>query len=320
MQPNKFVKIILLIGLFVSSCGHAESVQKFSPITSSSFAEVNAKDGDNGFLAEYFAGSDFSGTPATTRLEGFVGADRSLVPAVAGKNFSVRWTATITPIRSGIFTLSLRAAGSAVLKLDGKILLANAGDRPFAERSTAVMEMDSAKPYELVVELKNSDGMARIAAEWAEPKMVSKSASAVDNYVEPVVGPAPGSAIGSPMEWQNDAYKLQSAADGTLLLMEKKSGASAVFKPQFTVVWQREGAGSKMDGKGGKYLDDGPVGAVNYVVPSWDKETDFLKAARPRTKVTAAKVEADGQSARWIFSRPSRANSCMTCTWNVRSW
>ena len=57
-----------------------------------------------------------------------------------------------------------------------------------------------------------------------------------------------------------------------------------------------------MDGKGGKYLDDGPVGFINYVVPSWDKETDFLKAARPRTKVTAAKVETDAQSARWIFS------------------
>ncbi len=81
----------------------------FSPIASGSLAAINTSNGDVGFLAEYFAGSDFKGSPVNSRFEGMVGVDMIGKEAVSGtgsNGYSVRWTASVTPSRSGRYPIA----------------------------------------------------------------------------------------------------------------------------------------------------------------------------------------------------------------------
>jgi hypothetical protein len=265
----------------------------FTPITSGPRAEINAKDGDAMFNADFFASADLSGAPVTSRLDATVGA--------AGPGRSARWSATLTPKQTGGFPIGLRSIGSAVLKLDGRTLLRHDATRnDFAARSVANVPLAANKPYELIVEFLNPTGKGRVVAEWAEPEPL-RSSGPPPARPELQAGPAASAVIGGANVRENDAYTLATQADGSLLLTEKSSGARAVFRPEFAVVHQRAGSESKLDAKGGKFQDDGPMGDTNYVVPSWDKETDFLVAAHPRTRLRATMVVETGAKVQWTF-------------------
>lgn len=295
---------IIFFALLLCFSGLLEAAPEYLPISTQPFAELNTKDGDGGWMADYFAGSDFPGEPVTSRIEKSIGSAQELPPAVAGKTFSVRWTATITPKQSGQFIFRLRTKCSVVMKLDGETLLESSTGEGANPKSTVKVEMESAKPYELVVELPKSEGKVDVSVEWTKPQESKVTKEPVETYVESVVGPETGSRIGEAMEWKNEIYSLQSKTDGTMVLTEKKTGASAIFNPQLMVVWQNRGSETKMDPKGVKCKDDGSVGSINYVAPSWSKETDFLKVARPRTLLNATHVEAQGKGARWTFTNP----------------
>ena len=274
---------------------------KFLPLASGPLGDVNAKDGDSGFYAEYFAAPNPAGAPLTGRLEATPGAAPA-PGALAGKAHAARWTATLTPRRTGNYTFALRSIGASILKLDGKRLLS----RPAAStlinyRTLATAPLETGKPYEVVVELRDPTGKGQIAVEWSPPTATATPEPQRPSTTEAVAGPAPGTRIGAPATLQNDAYRLDSQEDGTLLLTERASGAAARFAPEFAVVCQPPGRQSKLDAKGGKYQDDGPVGATNYLVPSWDKETDFLAAAHPRTRLRAASATLAGNSLHWTF-------------------
>ncbi len=167
--------------------------------------------------------------------------------------------------------------------------------------------MEATKPYELVVEFHNPTGKARIAAEWAPPTPLARADQTMPAAVIPEIsaGPKPGTKIGDETVLQNQTYRIESKADGTLVLIDKATGASASFSPTFAVVYQPKGNETKMDPKGGHYQDDGPVGNTNYLVPSWNKETDYLVAAHPRTKLHASSLTVRDDKIQWIFPAQS---------------
>ena len=273
----------------------------FVPLASGEFGEINAGDGDAAFNTDYFNSPDFSGAPVATRLEGSVGAALTGIPGIGDKGYSVRWSATVTPKRSGVFPLSLRSVGAATVRVDGRTVLEHDATRAdFAARSVAKVTMLAARPYEIAVEFRNPTGRGRVALEWAEPAPVEAAGSGTVR-TETVAGPAPGTSIGAAAAQENAACALAFAPDGSVVVTEKASGARATFRPEFAVVHQPPGQESKMDTKGGKYQDDGPVGDTNYVVPSWDKETDFLVAAHPRTRLHASALEPAAGGWRWRF-------------------
>ena len=271
-------------------------------------ADVNAKDGDAAFNSDYFASLDFTGKPVTSRLESTVGGG-SKIPGITG-GYSGRWSATVTPKHSGIFPISLRSIGAATLKVDGKVLLQRPpGAADFTQRSLGKVELAVGKPYEFVIELRNADGKGRIAAEWSTPQPLTAGAGKIVARAEMRVGPTAGVKVGVAATLNNEAYSLASQPDGSFILTEKSSRVSATFAPEFSVVWQPPGSESKMDAKGGKY-QDGELGWMNYVVPSWDKETDFLVAAHPRTRLRASAVSIGDNKIKWSF--PAQAGYTLT--------
>lgn len=300
------ISTMIFIAALACAVGAAAAPKKapskapqYTPLATGPLGDLNAKDGDSGFMAEYFAKPAPTGTPLATRLEPTPGG--APPAALSGKPGSARWTATLTPRRSGLFTLALRSTAAATLRLDGKILVRRpATASSFAQRSLATAALEKGKPYELIIELRNPTGRGQLAAEWAATDSLTPQPRRAA-LPETFAGPAPETPIGQPATLQNAAYRLDSQPDGTLILTERATGAAARFAPEFAVVCQPPGQEAKMDAKGGKYQDDGPVGATNYVVPAWDKETDFLAAAHPRTRLRAASATLSQNALTWTF-------------------
>jgi hypothetical protein len=301
ITPCLSLVALLVFSRATFAASPAGSAAGFQPIAAGALADVNAKDGDAAFNTDYFASADLSGPVATSRLEGDVGGARTMATGLGAGGYSVRWSATLTPKVSGTFPIALRSIGAAELAIDGKVVLRHDATRnDFGVRSVAKLALAANKPYELVVEWRNPTGQGRIAAEWAEPAPLGPAAESAVR-VETQAGPAAGMVIGTRSIRENGTYSLTTQTDGSLLLLEKSSGVQAVFRPEFVVVHQRPGNETKMDPKGGKYQDSGPVGDTNYVVPSWNKETDFLAAAHPRTRLRAMAVVESGPKLRWEF-------------------
>ena len=268
----------------------------YTPLGIGPLGEINARDGDRMFNATYFNNAVLAGAPAVTRLEAYVGAEAELPPAVAAPRFSARWTGTLTPAVSGVFPV--RVTGPLSLRVDGR-LLASVPDNSTGP-ATAQLPMKQGRPYEMVIESAGLERGTRVAVEWGKPAPLPAEA-ATEEPDEARAGPPAGTAVGAVVTMENSAYRAESRPDGTLVLTEKRSGAQAVFAPEFAVVHQPAGRETKMDPKGGKYLDGGPVGNTNYVVPSWEKETDYLVAARPRTRLRASAVRAEDGHLVWEF-------------------
>jgi beta-glucosidase len=126
------------------------------------FIPVSGK--GHGLTAEYFTNTHFSGTPIVERTEpnidfGWYNAGPD--PRVGMGEFSLRLSGKITPIESGLYTLTLGNTDISRLFLDGKLLLENnIGKIPLSQiwddpsrilKSTRV-ELEVGKTYDLSVE------------------------------------------------------------------------------------------------------------------------------------------------------------------------
>lgn len=261
----------------------------FAPLATGPSGALNSENGDGGFLVEQFANATLSGEPASTRLETTI----SLPPAKGAR--SLRWTTALVPRRTGSHAFALRSTGPATLKIDGKTVVTAKGD---GSRATGEAALAANKSYAVVIELRDPKGTATLAAEWSAP---SADAMPSQKQVAAPVVAAPRVKIGAPVTLKNDAYSLASSAEGVLTLTELATGAQATFAPDVSVVFQPGDTGKKLDAKGSRYVDDTAVGGTNYIVPAWDKETDFLVAAQPRTTLRPTAATNASGTVRWKF-------------------
>ncbi|HWL15558.1 MAG TPA: PA14 domain-containing protein [Opitutus sp.] len=268
---------------------------EFSQLGVGSLGEINARDGDRAFNAAYYDNAVLAGAPATTRLETYVGSEADAPAGLAAPRLSARWTGTLTPAVSGVFPV--RVSGPIALRIDGKLL---AETEAGADPATVHVPMRQGRPYEILVEAANWERGVAVAVEWGRPAPLPEEATS-EPPAEIQAGPVADASIGNAATLENESYRADSRADGALVLTEKRSGARAVFAPEFVVVHQRKGQQTRMDPKGGKYLDEGSVGNTNYVVPSWEKEADYLVAARPRTRLHANAARQEGDRIVWDF-------------------
>ncbi len=284
----------------------AHAAPDYFPVTTGSLGAVTARDGDSGFDAAYYAKPRFAGDAVMTRFETRIDATTTALASAipAGRHGSARWSATLTPARTGEYPLALRATGAATLKIDGKTIIRRAavlGD--FDTRSTGSITLEAAKPYDITLEFPNTDASGLIALEWSNPLAATASASAKNTTpAETTAGPRPGERIASPVRIENASYTVDLQADGTIALIEKRTGARASFAPEFLVVFQPAGRETKLDNRPGKYTDGGPVRGTNYLVTSWAKETDFFTAAGPRVRLRATRITQENNTLRWEFS------------------
>ncbi|MFN2285756.1 MAG: glycoside hydrolase family 3 protein, partial [Anaerolineae bacterium] len=109
-----------------------------------------------GLLCEFFNNADLFGTPVASRTEPNIADWRIRLPeGVNDKEFSVRWTGTLTVPNSGRYTLQLRNACIARLYLDDNLVLeATPGEEEGWLNSTAqtFMTLEAESAYALKVE------------------------------------------------------------------------------------------------------------------------------------------------------------------------
>jgi predicted esterase len=86
--------------------------------------------GGDGVLAQYFANTNFSGSPALQRVERSLDFDwETSAPGtgVPGDRFSARFTGRLKAVEAGEYTFELSADGEAALWMDGQLLVAGGG-------------------------------------------------------------------------------------------------------------------------------------------------------------------------------------------------
>lgn len=287
----------------------------FTPVANGPVGAVTTRDGDSGFDVSYHGAPRLRGAPTMTRFEARIDVStHALANSIPnGRRGSAQWSATVTPNRSGRHPISLRATGAATIKIDGKpVIRRAASETNLNTRSTSAVDLQQAKPYEFVVEFPNTDNAGQIILEWAAPDILVANNTAPGSAVETTAGARQGETIGPEAHIENANYALSSQPDGTLAITEKQSGARVVFSPEFLVVFQPRGQETKLDNRSAKYTDSGPVRGINYLVTTWEKETDFFTAATPRARLRPIKIERDGDNLRWIF--PAQPNYTLTAT------
>lgn len=129
-----------------------------------------------GIKGEYFAGLKLEGEPISVRTERSIDLDlpkplAHIDPEIPQPTFSARWTAHLTPNRTGIHYFSITAlSGARVWVNDEKILDTWHSKAPDNQESKGIV-LDAGKAVNLKVEYYNGEkDPARALLKWIEPQ------------------------------------------------------------------------------------------------------------------------------------------------------
>ncbi len=130
-------------------------------------APTGATSAKNGFKAEYFSNKNLEGAPVATRNDAQI--DLKSAPVGLGPdNWSARFSAVLTPRKSGAATFYFRADDGCRLFLDGKPLINQWRDGG-ATTYAASAELRAGQTYQLRAEYYQNGGEALAQLTWAEP-------------------------------------------------------------------------------------------------------------------------------------------------------
>jgi beta-glucosidase len=147
----------------------------------------------HGLLAEYFDNPDLQGQPKIRRVEPRAYFDMEMeepavVAAVGHKEFSIRWTGTLTPPATGEYDLTVKTGmwnftGHARLFLDGKELTFGSGPSTQMTSTTASpgprrgararVQLEGDRKYDLRVEYRQTGSGGSVQFAWIPPAAVS---------------------------------------------------------------------------------------------------------------------------------------------------
>jgi beta-glucosidase len=169
--------------LYAQGSPYAEQVMLPVPRT---VFHPSATSNENGLHAEYFVSTDFSGTPAVTRIDKQIDFDwdsAAPVPGLTVNQFSVRWTGTITVPAPGDMRFSF-AMGDCypchdhevfTVFLDGKQVSTNDSNEPGDGRENDLpaftLRFPDTRPHALCIEYVHKQGLfgAGITLNWLPP-------------------------------------------------------------------------------------------------------------------------------------------------------
>ncbi|QDO94283.1 beta-glucosidase [Formosa sediminum] len=139
---------------------------------------VPGKPETKGVVGEYFAGTKLEGHPISVRTDRGFDLDlpkplAHIDPEIPQPTFSVRWTAELTPNRTGLHYFSMAAlSGARVWINDQKVLDNWHSKAPHNEESQGVF-LEAGKAVNLKVEYYNEEAEpARALLKWVEPQEV----------------------------------------------------------------------------------------------------------------------------------------------------
>jgi beta-glucosidase len=155
---------------------------------------LSTDDGKPGLKGEYFAGSDFTGTPqvvrtdATLDLQLFHPNPHAITPPPGMKDFSARWTGFLTPAESGSYQVGLVGSMNRMW-LDGKLIV---DDAVLHDPNPQEVTIALTKGHRYAVKIEYLRGGFGTKLVWlpvsADPSFEAASAARQADIVVAVVG------------------------------------------------------------------------------------------------------------------------------------
>ncbi|HEX5685644.1 MAG TPA: PA14 domain-containing protein [Ideonella sp.] len=127
--------------------------------------------GGTGLLGSYFNNRSLSGTPALTRTEAvdFNWATGSPGTGVGSDNFSVRWTGTIEPTVSGVYTFQTVSDDGVRLSVNGTTLISNWTDHGSTTNTSGGISLTAGRRYTVTLEYYENGGYSEMRWRWRVP-------------------------------------------------------------------------------------------------------------------------------------------------------
>ncbi|MFA5339774.1 MAG: glycoside hydrolase family 3 C-terminal domain-containing protein [Candidatus Omnitrophota bacterium] len=135
----------------------------------------------NGFLGEYFNNQGLEGAPAVKRVDkhiDFSWGDGPPADGIQQDHFSARWTAKLTPPKTGEYEVNLRSDDGSRLFIDGREIINSWKDHGEETKSTT-MKFEAGKEYDLRVEFYENSGGAVVKLGWDIPRELAAEAAEV---------------------------------------------------------------------------------------------------------------------------------------------
>jgi beta-glucosidase len=155
---------------------------------------LSTDDGKPGLKGEYFAGSDFTGTPQVVRtdagldLQLFHPNPHAITPPPGMKDFSARWTGFLTPAESGSYQVGLVGSMNRMW-LDGKLIV---DDAVLHDPNPQEVTIALTKGHRYAVKIEYVRGGFGTKLVWlpvsADPSFEAASAARQADIVVAVVG------------------------------------------------------------------------------------------------------------------------------------
>lgn len=139
------------------------------PIETSFLAPPGARPGEHGLLGEYFNNPKLEGLPAFRRIDpnvDFRWGAASPAPGVAADGFSVRWTGSLTPPKTGTYCLEAFGDDGTRLVLDNRVLFDSWGLPRMTY--TAEVDLEAGRAYSLRFEYFENISAATARLGWRE--------------------------------------------------------------------------------------------------------------------------------------------------------
>jgi len=137
---------------------------------------LQAPDGQQGALGEYFDNRDMKGEPVFTRIDDritFYWEHFSPRADMPDDDFGIKWTTYLIPPESGAYFLGGWGSSGYEILLDGKSIITVRDDHHAFHREYGV-NLEAGKKYKIEVLYKNYSGDADIKLLWAPPRLNMK--------------------------------------------------------------------------------------------------------------------------------------------------
>ena len=154
------------------------------PLIDANFMRPEAGSKQQGLKGEYFRGREFAGAPVMTRIDSRIAfrwdrgaptddlaarGELSNAQALAGDDFSVRWTGELLPPTSGKYELVVGANDGVRLYLDDRLIV-NGWDQNERVRSHSVsVDLQAGRAYKVKLEYFEDIRDAEVRLGWRRP-------------------------------------------------------------------------------------------------------------------------------------------------------